>query len=105
MSTLLSLGATIDLSRGTLSCSELNFNFTLILDPSGKGLLDGVSFDTSTNFVPSGARFNLSAHLQYTTMDGACPTGCDSTPSDNIIVTDKCFDGNVSRTLSYALSA
>ena len=40
--TLLSMGATIDLSRGTLSCSELNSNFPLILDPPGKGLPDGV---------------------------------------------------------------
>ena len=62
-STLLSMGTTIDLSRGTLSCSELNFNFPLILDPPGKGFPDGVSLDISTNFVPPGVRSNLSAQL------------------------------------------
>ena len=102
--TLLSMGTTIDLLHVTLSCSELNFNFPLILDPPDKGLPDGVSLDISTNFVPPGVRSNLSAQLQYTTIDGVRPaTGC-SAPSDNIVVTDRFFKGNVSRTLSYARS-
>ena len=102
--TLLSMVVTIDLSRGTLSCSELNFNFPLILDPPGKGLSDGVSFNNSPNFVPPGVRTNLSAELQYTSMDSVRSATANSTPSDNIVVTDQCFDGNVSWTLSYANS-
>ena len=102
--TLLSMGTTIDLSRGTLSCSELNFNFPLFLDPPGKGLPDGVSLDISTNFVPLGDCFNLSAQLQYTAMDGVRPAADYSKLSDIIVVTDKFFEGNVSRTLSYARS-
>ena len=43
--TLLSMGTTIDLLRDTLSCSELNFNFPLIVDPPGKGLPGSVSFN------------------------------------------------------------
>ena len=104
LSTLLSLGATIDLSRGTLSCSELNFNFPLFLDPPGKGLPDGVSLDISTNFVPPGLRSNLSAQLQYAAMDGARPAAGYSTPSDNIVVTDNFFERQCFRTLSYARS-
>ena len=100
--TLLSMSATIDLSRGTLSCSELNTNFTLILDPLGKGLPDGVSLTTSQLFVPPGVRANKTAQLQYTAMDGVRPALAHSTPSDNIVVTDHFFDGNVSRILSYA---
>ena len=61
--TLLSMGATIDLSRDTLSCSELNSNFPLILDPPGKGLPDGVSLITSPHIVPPGVRTNLTAQL------------------------------------------
>ena len=105
LSTLLSLGVTIDLSRGTLSYSELNFNFPLVLDPHGKGIPDGVSFGTSTNFVPPGVRSNLYARLLYTAIDGARSTGCDSNPSDNIVGTNNLFDVNISRTLSYAPSA
>ena len=93
--TLLSMGTTIDLSRGTLSCSELNFNFPLFLDPPGKGLPDGVSLNISTNFVPPGVRSNLLAQLQYAAMDGARPAVGYSTPSDNIVVTDNFFEGNV----------
>ena len=102
--TPLSMGVTIDLLLDTLSCSELNYNFQLIFDPPGKGLPDGVSLDTSTIFVPPGVRSNLSTHLQYTAMDGVRPTIYDSNPFDNIVVTDKCFEGNVSRTLSYSHS-
>ena len=104
--TLLSMSATIVLSHGTLACSELNFNFNfpLILDPPGKGLPDGVSLDISTNFVPLGDCFNLSAQLQYTAMDGVRLAADYSKPSDIIVVTDKFFEGNVSRTLSYARS-
>ena len=102
--TLLSMSATIDLSRGTLSCSKLNSNFPLILDSPGKGLSDGVSLTTSQLFVPPGVRTNKTAQLQYTAMDGVRLTLVHSTPSDNIVVTDQFFDGNVSRTLSYATS-
>ena len=102
--TLLSMGATIDLPRGTLSCSELNSNFPLILDPPGKGLPDGVSLTTSQLLVPPGARTNRTAQLQYTVMDGVRLALAHSTPSDNIVVTDHFFDGNVSRILYYATS-
>ena len=102
--TLLSMGATIDLSRGTLSCSELNSNFPLILDPPGKGLPDGFSLTTSPHIVPPGVRTNLTAQLQYTVMDGVRPAIANSTPSNNIVVTGQFFDDNVSRTLSYATS-
>ena len=92
---LLSMGTIIDLSRGTLSCSELNFNFPLFLDPPGKGLPDGVSLNISTNFVPPGVRSILLAQLQYAAMDGARPAVGYSIPSDNIVVTDDFFEGNV----------
>ena len=59
--TLLSMGTTIDLSRDTLSCSELNFNFPLIIDPPGKSLPGGVSFNNSPTFIPPGIRTNFSA--------------------------------------------
>ena len=77
--TLLSMGATIDLSRGTLSCSGLNANFPLILDPPDKGLPDGVSLTTLPHIVPPGVRTNLTAQLQYTAMDGVRPTIANST--------------------------
>ena len=96
------MGTTIYLSRGTLSCSELNSNFPLILDSPGKGLPGGVSLITSPHIVPPGVRTNLTAQLQYTAMDGVRPAITNSTPSDNIVVTNQFFDGNVSRTLSYA---
>ena len=83
------MGATIDLSRGTLSCSELNFNFPLILDPPDKGLPDGVSLDISTNFVSPGVRSNLSAQLQYTAIDAVRPATGYSASSDNIVATDR----------------
>ena len=102
--TLLSMGATINISCGTLSCSELNFNFPLIPDPHDKILPDGVSLKTSPHIVPSGVRTNFTAQLQYTSMDGFCPAIANSTPSDNIVVTDQSFDGNISRILSYATS-
>ena len=102
--TLLSIGATIDLSRGTLSCSELNSNYPLILDPPGKDLPDDVSLTTLQLLVPPGVRTNTTAQLQYTAMDNVRPDLAHSTPSDNIVVTDQFFDGNVSRTLSYATS-
>ena len=104
LSTLLSMSTTIDLSRDTLSCSKLNFSFPLILDPPGKCLTDGVSFNNSPNFIQPGVRTNLLAQLQYTSMDGVRPATSNSTPSDNIEVTDIFFDGNVSRTSSYANS-
>ena len=103
-STRLSMGVTIDVSRGTLSCSELNFNFPLILDPPGTRLPDGVLLDTSTNFVSPGFCSSLSTHLQYTAMDDVRSTICDSTPYDNIVVTDNFSEGHLSTSLSYAHS-
>ena len=68
---------------------NLIINFSLVLDPSRKGLPDGSLFNTSTNFVPPGVHSNLSTHLQYTAMDSVRPTVCDSISSNNIIITDK----------------
>ena len=89
--TLLSMGAIINLLRCTLSCSEINFNFFLILNPPDRGLSDGASLDTSTSFIPPGIRSNILTHLQYTTMNSILPPVCDSTPSGNIVVKDNVF--------------
>ena len=76
----------------------------MILDPHDKILPDGASLKTSPHIVQSGVRTNFTAQLQYTAMDGFRPAIVNSTPSDNIVVTDQSFDGNISRTLSYATS-
>ena len=62
--THLSMGVTIDLQCGTLSCSQLSFYFDLFLDPPGKGLYDGISLDNTTSiFTPPGVTSNVSSRI------------------------------------------
>ena len=64
------MNATLNLSRGNLVCSELNFIFPLLLNLPGEGLLDGVSFYDSYLCVSSGVISNISSLVNYTAMDG-----------------------------------
>ena len=98
----MSIGVIIDLQRGDLSCSELNFSFDLVLDPPGKGVPVGISLDDTTLiFLPLGVTSNISSRIQYTAMDAVLSSVFDSTPSNNLVVHDEFFQGSVSRTLSY----
>ena len=70
---LLAIGAVVVLVKGQLRCSELNQEFILRLDPSGKGLSDGTEFDSSNTSVPADVPSNVSpltSTLQYTSSDG-----------------------------------
>ena len=96
-SALLSIGVIIDLQRGDLSCSELNFSFDFVLDPPGKGVPDGISLDDTTLiFLPLGVTSNLFYLIQYTAMNAVLSSVCDSTPSDNLAAHDESFRGSVS---------
>ena len=55
----LMVGAIIDLVKGQLVCSELNQVFMLHLDPPGKGLTDGTTYDTYFVTVPDGFFSNV----------------------------------------------
>ena len=57
--TLLAVGELIDLVKGGLICSEINQTFPLTLDPSGKGLPEGIVFDNSTPIIPQGMSTNI----------------------------------------------
>ena len=48
---LLAMGATISLYRGTLACSKLHHTFILQSVPQRRVLLDGVSLDQSIHIV------------------------------------------------------
>ena len=106
LSTLLSMGATLNLLFGKLVCSELNFTFHLSLDLPGKGLPDGVSLPASDICVPPGVPSNLTSLVNFTAMDGfAYPTLNYATSSDNIMVQDSFYHGSVSRNLSFVPSS
>ena len=59
LSTLLDMYATIDLQRGTLTCSEIQYNFLLQLDPPGNVLPDSVLLDISKPTIPTIVHSNI----------------------------------------------
>ena len=65
---LLAIGAVVDLVQCHLKCSELNQEFNLQLDPSGKGLPNVTNFNASFTTIPDDVPSNvpnLSSSLQY----------------------------------------
>ena len=57
--TLLAMGATIDLQRGTSACSEFQHIFVLQLDSLGEGLPYGISLGESKSFILSGVHSRI----------------------------------------------
>ena len=71
--TLLAVGGLIDLVKGGLICSEINQNFSLTLNQSGKGLPEGILFDNITLIIPQGVSTNIKhtpSLLHYTSAEG-----------------------------------
>ena len=101
---LLAMGADINLVKGLLSCIELNRDFSLDLQPPGKGLPEVTSLNhyspTIPTSVPSNKQFTTSL-LHHTSAEGVPQTESSPTPSDNILVTDHFFHNTVTRELSY----
>ena len=98
------LGGLIDLVKGTFVCSETNRSYPLTLDPSGKGLPDGVVFDNSTPTIPAGVSANVHPSpslLHYTSAEDRALSSSATNYSEHIIVHDKLFRGNVSRDIEY----
>ena len=102
--TLLALGGLINLVKGEFICSEIDRTFPLTLDPPGKGLPEGIVFDNNTPTIPQGVSTNVKPNpflLHYTSAEGNTIHHNAPTYSDNIIVHDNFFEGNVSRDLEY----
>ena len=59
--TLLSIGVAINLLSGERSCSELNRKFPLTLDPPGKGLPGGTTFNKYSPFILPGVSTNITS--------------------------------------------
>ena len=102
--TLLALGGFINLVKGEFICSEIDRRFSLTLDPPDKGLPEGIVFDNNTSTIPQGVSTNIKPNpslLRYTSVEGNAIHHNATTYSDNIIVHDNCFEGNVSRDLEH----
>ena len=82
---LLAIGASIGLASSLLSCTELNREFPLDLQPLDKGLPEGDILNHYTNTIPHTFSTKL---LHHTSTDGSYHLICHSTPSDNIHVTN-----------------
>ena len=95
---LIAMGISIGLASGLLSCTELNREFPLDLQPPGKGLPEGATLNYYTKTIFHTLSTNL---LHHTSADGNSHPTCHSTPSDNIHVTDHFFKNEVSRKLVY----
>ena len=103
---LLSMGATLNLLIGKIICSELNFLFPLLLDPTGKGLSDGICTLDSNLCVPLGVLSNLTSLVHYIAMDGFANSNPNQvTSSNNIMLQDSFYHGSVSRNLSFGPSS
>ena len=96
--TLLAMGISIGLASGLLSCTELNREFPLDLQPSGKGLPEGATLNHYTNTISHTVSTNL---LHHTSADSNSHPTCLSAPSDNMHVTDHFFKNKVLRKLVY----
>ena len=100
LSILLALGGFIYLVKGEVICLEINRTITLTLDPLGKGLPESIVFDNSTPIIPKGVSTNVKPNpsiLHYTSAEGCAFHHSSPTYSDNIVVHDNFFNGNVSR--------
>jgi len=78
--------------------------FPLILDLPGKGLPEGIVSDNITPIIPQGVSTNVKPNpsfLHYTSAEGRAFYHSSPTYSDNIIVHNKKFEGNVSKELEY----
>ena len=107
LSILLALGGFIDLVKGEFICLEINRTITLTLDPLGKGLPESIVFDNSTSIITKGVSTNVKPNpsiLHYTSVEGCAFYHSSPTYSDNIVVHDNFFNGNVSRDLEYKLN-
>ena len=102
---LLAMGAIVDLVNGQLDYKELNTVCPLQLDPPGKGLPDGASYDLFSTAVPDGIPTNVSTNdcftLQYTVSNDTIAPVSQATYSSNIVVHDSSFQGCISRELEY----
>ena len=104
--TLLSLGVFINLVKGEFICLEIGRTFPLTLDPTGKRIHEGIVFDDITPIIPQGVSTNIKPNpslLHYTSAEGLAVHYSAPTYSDNIIVHDNFFEGNISRELEYKL--
>ena len=105
--TLLYLGNLIDLFKDKFVCSRVNRSFPLTLDPPGKELLEGVVFDNSTSTIPYGVVTKIIPDPSlscYTPSEDYALSSSSTSYSDNIIVYDKLFQGNMSRNIEYILN-
>jgi len=94
----------INLVKGEFICSEIGRTFHLTLDSPGKGLPEGIVFDNSTPIIPQRVSTNVKPNpslLQYTSAEGRAVHHSAPTYSEDIIVHNKYFEGNVSRELEY----
>ena len=104
--TLLAIGGSINLVKGEIVCSEIDRTFALSLEPTDKGLPDGVVSDNSTPTIPEGVPTNIKPNpsiLHFTSAEGHVVTNPFPHYSSNIIVRDSFYKGNVSRKLEYNL--
>ena len=103
--TLLEMEADINLVKGLLSFIKLIRDFPLELQPPGKGLPEGASFNHHSPTIPVYVPSNLShanSLLHHTSAKGILQPDSSCTPSDNILVTDHLFHNTVTQELSYA---
>ena len=92
ITSLLAMGAVVDLAKGQLVCLELNKEFMLQLDPPGKGIPDGSTLESFSAVVPDEVPSHIPSLgyllLQYTASDGTIAPVSQSTYSSNIVVKD-----------------
>ena len=88
------------LVKDQLVRSELNIVFPLQLDPSGRGLLDGTTYESFSTVVPDGVPSNVPnlgcLPLQHNTSDGTIAPLSQATYSSNIVVKDSPLQGCIS---------
>ena len=99
------MGAVVDLVNCQLVCKELNSVFPLQIDPPGKGLPEGATYESVANTVPDGISTNaltkVCSTLQYTVFNGTIAPAPQATYSSNIVVNDCFFQDCISRELVY----
>ena len=103
--TLLALAGIINLMKGDFVCSKINRTFYLTLDPLGKGLLEGIVFDTTTPTILQEVSTNIKPNpslFHYTSADNRALICSSPSYSECIVVHDKRFKGDMSREFEYA---
>ena len=91
--------------KGNFICSKINRTFYLTLDPLGKGLLEGIVFDTTTPTILQEVSTNIKPNpslFHYTSADDRALICSSPSYSECIVVHDKRFKGDMSRELEYA---